>query len=80
MPRCRNNQNKQVLHSAESADRRFAAAVDRLLRTLARVPVLPAQAGEECSEADAWERLRALAALADSAAPARSPSPVTPRG
>ena len=64
MPRCRNNKLKQTVLSTESADRRFAAAVERLLQALVRAPLLPpAPAGvEDCSEAEALQRLRTTAA------------------
>ena len=68
MPRRRNTTEKQTLHFTASADRRFAAAVDRLLRVHIRAPVLPAYAeGECCSEAEARARLQALTAEADEA-------------
>ena len=64
MPRKHNNPEKQSEYFSGQTDRAFAAAVVRLLRLKARVPINPAreEGEEEISPEAALQRLRQTAA------------------
>ena len=61
MPTKRNSANKQAAKAARDAEHAFAAAVERLLRLKARLPVLPWIGQETVTPEAALTRLAELA-------------------